>query len=67
MKIVARLIRQLRDRTTLLLIITHDLEFIFECCTYALLMEQGNVINQYPINFENAERLKNYFHILEKQ
>jgi energy-coupling factor transport system ATP-binding protein len=61
MKNVAQVIRRLKDRTTLLLIITHDLEFILESCTYVLHMEQGDVIDQYSIDPESADKLKSFF------
>lgn len=41
--------------------ITHDPEFIMNCCTDVLRLEQGDIIEQYPVDENGRERLAEYF------
>jgi ATPase components of various ABC-type transport systems, contain duplicated ATPase len=45
----------------LLLIITHDLEFILKTCTYIVHIENGEVLEQYSLDEEGKEKLFRFF------
>jgi len=41
-------------------IITHDLEFIMNCCTHVIHLEAGKIIDYYPI-IDNEEKIFDFF------
>ena len=41
-------------------IITHDLEFILNCCTHVIHLEDGKIIDYYSIK-DNKDKLFNFF------
>lgn len=42
-------------------IITHDLEFILGCCTSVLHIEDGCVVDYYPLDSKGVQQVKTYF------
>jgi energy-coupling factor transport system ATP-binding protein len=58
MREVVEVLRGLRESGKTLIIISHDLEFIMESCTYALYMNGGRVTDGYPLDREGMEKLK---------
>jgi energy-coupling factor transport system ATP-binding protein len=56
-----RLIRKAAEETLLSLVITHDMEFILNCCTSVLHLERGGVKEYYPLDEAGIEKIKTYF------
>lgn len=65
MKEAAALLRQLQRKGKTIYVITHDLEFILECCTNVIHFQDGTIIDQYPVNEVGLRKIRNYF--AEKQ
>ncbi|MFI3251059.1 MAG: ATP-binding cassette domain-containing protein, partial [Eubacteriales bacterium] len=61
MKNFCNLVSQTCDRHTLTLIITHDLELVLGCCTHVVHLEQGEVVDSYPVDDLGVEKLKHFF------
>ena len=61
MERVAKLLEQVQPKLDLLLIITHDLEFILKTCTYIVHIENGEVLEQYSLDEEGKEKLFRFF------
>lgn len=61
MKLLADEIKKLRDMGKTIFIVTHDLEFILSCCDYIVQLENGKIIQNYPLNAETATQLKQFF------
>lgn len=61
MKEVAREISTLCDMDKMTFVITHDYELIASCCTHVLHLEKGQVGNQYELNTEGVQKLKEFF------
>ena len=55
------LLRQLQSKDTFLFIITHDYEFIASVCDSVIHIEEGEVLEQYVLNLDGADRLKRFF------
>ena len=53
-------IKKLHEMGKTQFIITHDLEFIMNCCTHITHLESGKIIDQYPIR-NNEEKLFDFF------
>lgn len=60
MKEMASQINMLPGKRTVL-IITHDLELILCCCTHVLHMENGGVLEFYPLDDSGGQRLIDFF------
>ncbi len=60
MEQTARLLYSLCGRKTVF-VVTHDPELIMRCCTHILYIENGNAVENYPIDDENAQRLIDFF------
>ncbi len=54
------LLKGMKDAITSV-IITHDPELIYTCCTHILHIENGRVLAFYPLNDEGIIRVKSYF------
>ena len=61
MKEVANVLRQVRDTGITVYVITHDLELILDCCTDIVHFEDGSIIDQFPMDAEGLEKIRNYF------
>ena len=61
MKEVANVLRQIRDMGVTLYVITHDLELILDCCTDIIHFEDGFIIDQFPMDADGLEKIRNYF------
>ena len=61
MREVADVLRGLRETGKTLLVISHDLEFIMESCTYVLQMNQGKITDSYPLDAQGERKLKAAF------
>ena len=61
MERVAKLLEQVQPKLYLLLIITHDLEFILKTCTYIVHIENGEVLEQYSLDEEGKVKLFRFF------
>lgn len=61
MEEVARCILKLKQLGKTVFVITHDIELIYCCCSYVLHIEDGKVINQYAIDENTNNNLKNFF------
>ena len=55
------LIRAAAEEAFLSLVITHDMEFILNCCTSVLHLERGMVKAYYPLGEAGIEKIKAYF------
>lgn len=58
---VANVLRQVRDAGMTVYVITHDFELILECCTDIIHFENGAIADQYPVDKEGLEKIKQYF------
>lgn len=61
MKEVALNIEHLKTQGKTVFLITHDLEVVMECCTHVLHFENGEAIENYPLNSEGCKKLKSFF------
>ena len=61
MERVAKLLEQVQPKLDLLLIITHDLEFILKTCTYIVHIENGEVLEQYSLDEEGKVKVVRFF------
>lgn len=61
MKSTCSLIREAAKDTYLSVIITHDLEFILECCTAVLQLCDGKITDYYPLDKKGVNKVKEYF------
>jgi energy-coupling factor transport system ATP-binding protein len=55
------LIRRAAEEALLSLVITHDMEFILNCCTSVLHLEGGTVKEYYPLDEAGIEKIKAYY------
>lgn len=63
MRQVADCIKNLQEKGKTIFLITHDIELIYSCCNYVLLMENGTVKELYHMNRENQSRLNTFFRV----
>lgn len=61
MERVTELLEKVQPKLDLLLIITHDLEFILKTCSYIVHIENGEVLEQYSLDEEGREKLFRFF------
>lgn len=57
------LIQELKTSDTFIFVITHDYEFILSACEEVVQMENGKIKEQYVLDREGVERLKNFYQI----
>ena len=50
MKNMSKTIRKIKEKVSYVLIVTHDPEFIVECCDHVIELEKGSVKRSYPLN-----------------
>lgn len=55
------LLKGLQDQDTFLFIITHDYEMIASVCDSVVHIEQGKLKEQYPLEGEGTQKLRNFF------
>ena len=60
MKTVSRTLMTLHEQKKTLIVITHDLELILQCCDFVVHIENGSLREQYPLN-GNLELLRSFF------
>ncbi|MFI3200099.1 MAG: ABC transporter ATP-binding protein [Eubacteriales bacterium] len=61
MKNFCELVKQDQNNHLITMIITHDFELIAGCCTHVLHLEDGNVLDFYPMGEESTVKLQAYF------
>lgn len=61
MKEVADELVTIQEMGKTTLVITHDYELIVSCCTHVLHLEYGKVQEQYALDAEGIQRLKDFF------
>ena len=61
MRQVARLIHDVRRRGAAQLVITHDPEFIMACCSWVVRLEDGGIMESYPLDAAGTRRLSGFF------
>lgn len=61
MKEVAKELTAIQCMGKTSLVITHDYELIVSCCTYVLHLEHGEVQEQYALDGNGTQRLKEFF------
>lgn len=54
---VSRLVKHLSEMGKTIFIVTHDYEFICECCNRVLRLQNGTLVNNYPLNADNKKLL----------
>lgn len=59
---VVKVINKLKKKSKLIIIVTHDLEFILKSCTYVLHIEKGKISDSYYLDEIGACKLKRFFH-----
>jgi energy-coupling factor transporter ATP-binding protein EcfA2 len=62
MRSTCRLIRKAAKSAFLSAIITHDIEFILECCTAVLYISGGTVCDYYPLDETGVSKVKDFFY-----
>ena len=55
------LIKEMSGEVDSSLVITHDIEFILNCCDYIIEIENGNTHRSYPLDAVGKERLFKFF------
>jgi len=61
MKEVAKVLVYLQQMGKTIFVISHDPELILSCCNHVLQLEKGKVMEDYPLNEANKEKLLNFF------
>ena len=61
MRQVARLIHDVRRRGAAQLVIPHDPEFIMACCSWVVRLEDGGIMESYPLDAAGTRRLSGFF------
>ena len=61
MMVTSSLIKEMSEETDVSLVITHDIEFILNCCDYIIEIENGNSHRSYPLDEEGKARLFKFF------
>lgn len=61
MKEVASLLKELKEKGETVYVITHDLELIADCCTDVIHLENGRIVDQYPIDKDGLLKIEKYF------
>lgn len=67
MKNMSKAIQKIKERVSHVLIVTHDPEFILECCDYVIELEKGVVKCMYPLDAAGREILFDFFGIEGKE
>lgn len=57
-------LKKLRDMGKTVFVITHDPEFILNCCTDIIHLEDGRVNDFYRLDSSTVDRLKNFMNYL---
>ena len=63
MRQVAKVIRQVKESGNTLMIITHDFEFLAACCDNVIRMEDGRIVETYPLDEEHKEKLFSFLNL----
>ncbi len=61
MKNMSKLIRNIKENVSFVMIVTHDPEFIFECCDHIIEIEKGIVKSTYPLDRNGQRKLCEHF------
>ena len=63
MRQTAQLLRELRQNGRSAYIITHDPELICQCCTDIIHMEEGCVVDSYPMDAAGVDKIRRFFRV----
>lgn len=63
MKNMSKAIKKMRKNIAYALIVTHDPEFILECCDYVIELDKGSVKRSYPLDDNGQKMLSDFFSI----
>ena len=63
MRNMSKTIQKVKGNVSYVLVVTHDPEFIMECCDYVIEFSQGTVKRTYPLNAAGMEMLCAFFDI----
>ncbi len=66
MQITCKLIKHAAESALLSLVITHDLEFILTCCTSVLHIDEGTVLDYYPLDERGIQKIMTHFLLNEQ-
>lgn len=58
---VAGVLRNLQQAGHTIYVVTHDLELILECCTDILHFDRGTITEQYTLDTNGLDKVRNYF------
>ena len=61
MKNMSKAIKEIRGRASYILIVTHDPEFILECCDHVIELHKGAVLRNYDLDSEGRKELVDFF------
>lgn len=61
MKEVANVLQQVQKQGISVYVITHDIELILECCTHMIHFQEGRIVEQYPMDAQGLEKVREYF------
>ena len=61
MKNMGKAIERVKKNVSYVLIITHDPEFVLECCEYVIELEEGMVKHTYQLDSPGQEMLYDFF------
>lgn len=60
---MSKTIQKVKGNVSYVLVVTHDHEFIMECCDYVIEFSHGTVKRTYPLNAAGMEMLCAFFDI----
>ena len=58
---VSQMITELADSGKLVFIVSHDLDLLSRVCDEVVVLEQGRIVDRYPMDSANSEKLYNWF------
>lgn len=58
---VSHCLKELSKEVKMIIVITHDPEFVLNCCNYIIELEDGVIKENFKLDLENSKRLVDYF------
>lgn len=56
-----KVLKKLQEHCDAIFVISHDIEFILRCCSHVLHFDNGTIINNYPLDQEGRQKIKQLF------
>lgn len=61
MQQVSQMIRELADAGKLIFLVSHDLDLLLQVCDDVAVLENGQIVDRYPLNADTQHRLTDWF------